>query len=191
MSFSKKHFTALHTFPVLTAISILSNAEMSPQFPLLQAEQTKWSQPFIACLILQNLHGTSFGTLFTHVQFAINQNPQIPFFGVALQTLVPQSGHISKVALSQVQNPALALITLHSIGDCSSQSRSLCKTSPPFRKQAAPPNLISADLLGMTSSAASRSFIEMVKTPNCRWSAWLLKKKKKKSSMKYQEKKKN
>lgn len=47
------------------------------------------------------------GTLLAHVQLAIDQNPQILLRRAALQHLVPQSICTARVAVSQVENPAL------------------------------------------------------------------------------------
>lgn len=58
------------------------------------------------------------GIQLTHIQFAVNQDPQIPVHGVAFQLLIPQSVHIFRVALVQVLNPALPLAKFHAIGDC-------------------------------------------------------------------------
>ncbi|KAF4796003.1 hypothetical protein TURU_088131 [Turdus rufiventris] len=57
--------------------------------------------------------------LMTHIQLAIDQDIQVPFHGTAFQPLIPQSVHTSRVDLSQVQNPELALVELHMVGDCS------------------------------------------------------------------------
>lgn len=53
------------------------------------------------------------GTLLTHIQLAIHQKPQIPFWVAVLQPLIPHSVYITRNALSQVQNLALALVKLH------------------------------------------------------------------------------
>ena len=52
------------------------------------------------------------GTLLPHVQFAINQLPQISFYQAALQPLIPQTVHIFRIVLSHVQNSAIALVNL-------------------------------------------------------------------------------
>lgn len=51
-------------------------------------------------------------------QLAINQNLQLPFptHGVALQSLVPRSVSIARVALLQVQD--LSFVELHAVCDC-------------------------------------------------------------------------
>lgn len=59
------------------------------------------------------------GTLFTHIQLAVKQDPQISFSRAALQCLIPQSECIARVTSSQVQNPALAFNKLQTVGDCS------------------------------------------------------------------------
>ncbi|KAJ7410396.1 hypothetical protein BTVI_53560 [Pitangus sulphuratus] len=56
--------------------------------------------------------------LMTHTQLAINEDPQVPFHSSVLQPLAPQAIHTARVALSQVQNPALVLVKLHMVGDC-------------------------------------------------------------------------
>ena len=56
-----------------------------------------------------------------HVQLVIDQDPQVPFHGTALQPLIPQSVCTSRVAPSaslQVQDPALSLVEHHTVGDC-------------------------------------------------------------------------
>lgn len=50
-------------------------------------------------------------------QLVIDQDPQIPFQGTALQHLIPQSVHTSRVALSQARSPALSLFELPMVGD--------------------------------------------------------------------------
>ncbi|XP_050565909.1 uncharacterized protein LOC126913259 [Cygnus atratus] len=57
------------------------------------------------------------GTLLAHIQLAVNHNPQIPLCRAALQRLVAQSVCIARVAPSQVQDPALAFVKLHVVGD--------------------------------------------------------------------------
>ena len=57
------------------------------------------------------------GTLLTHIQLAVNQNSQIPFCGIALQFLIPQSVHTTRAAPSYVQNSAHGLVELYGIGD--------------------------------------------------------------------------
>lgn len=56
-------------------------------------------------------------TLLTRVQLAVDQETQIPFSRAALRHLISQS--VYRVASSQVQYPALALVKLHMVGDCS------------------------------------------------------------------------
>jgi len=56
------------------------------------------------------------GTLLTLIQLAINLYPQISFRGAALQPLVPQFVHITRITASHVDNPALA--KFHMVGDC-------------------------------------------------------------------------
>lgn len=58
--------------------------------------------------------------LLTHIQLAIAQQPQVPFHSAGLQLLVPLSVCTTWVALYQVQNLSLALVKLHTIGDCPS-----------------------------------------------------------------------
>ena len=50
------------------------------------------------------------GTLLTHIQLAINTNPQMSFQEAVVQPLIPQSVHITRIAPSQVENLALALV---------------------------------------------------------------------------------
>lgn len=59
------------------------------------------------------------GTLLTHIELPINPKPQIPFCKAALQPLVPQSTHTSRIIPSQVQNLAFVLVKHHMVGDCS------------------------------------------------------------------------
>ena len=59
------------------------------------------------------------GTLLIHAQLSVNQDPQISFSGATLQHLISQTVHIARVVPTQLQNPALALVKLHVIGDCS------------------------------------------------------------------------
>lgn len=66
------------------------------------------------------------GTLLTHIQPAVNQNPQIPFHGTSLHPLIPQSVHLSRVAPSQVQYPTLT--KLHEIS--SYPLAGICKDLP-------------------------------------------------------------
>ena len=58
------------------------------------------------------------GTLLTPLQLAIHPNPQISFRGAALQPLVPQFVRITRITLSQLENPALDLDKFHTVGDC-------------------------------------------------------------------------
>lgn len=58
------------------------------------------------------------GTQLTHIQFVVNQDPQIPVHRAALQPLIPQSVQKFRVALVQVLNPALPLVKFHAVGDC-------------------------------------------------------------------------
>jgi len=58
------------------------------------------------------------GTLLAHIQLAVNHNPQIPLCGAAFQRLITQSVRIARVAPSQVQDPAFALVKLRVVGDC-------------------------------------------------------------------------
>lgn len=58
------------------------------------------------------------GTLLAHPELTWSQNPQIPFCRAALQPLVPQSMWTTRITLSQVQNPASALVKLRTVGDC-------------------------------------------------------------------------
>lgn len=55
------------------------------------------------------------GTLLAHVQPPLNQNSQTPF-SMGLLSLQPPVLYI-EVALSQMQNPALALVKLHVVAD--------------------------------------------------------------------------
>jgi len=57
------------------------------------------------------------GTLLTLIPFAINPKPQISFCGAALQSLVPQFVCITRITLSQVENPALVPVKSHTVGD--------------------------------------------------------------------------
>ena len=57
------------------------------------------------------------GTLLAHTQLTINYNPQIPLCRAALQRLIAQSVRTARVAPSQVQDPALALVKLDAVGD--------------------------------------------------------------------------
>ena len=57
--------------------------------------------------------------LLTHIQLVMNQNPQIPFHRALLQLLFSQTIHMPSIVLFQVQNLALALVKLHTVGDCS------------------------------------------------------------------------
>lgn len=60
------------------------------------------------------------GILLTHVQVTVDQDTQIPFSRVAIQSVIPQTVHIARAVPLQVQNPALALLKLHALGDCPS-----------------------------------------------------------------------
>ena len=55
------------------------------------------------------------GTLLTHVQFAVDQDPQS--LSVGLFSNVP-SVCMCRVVPSQVQNQALVLVILHVVGAC-------------------------------------------------------------------------
>lgn len=50
------------------------------------------------------------GPVLIHIEFAINQNPQILFCRAALQPSVPQSIHISQITPLQVLNLAFVLL---------------------------------------------------------------------------------
>jgi len=66
------------------------------------------------------------GVTLTYIQFSVNQ---IPFSRAALPQLNSQTVCVARVAPSQVQDPALALVKLHADSD-SNLSRCLCKVSP-------------------------------------------------------------
>jgi len=70
------------------------------------------------------------GTLLTQIQCVINKNTQIPFHVATPQPLVPQSVQMSRAAVSQVQNPALALLKLH-VGDNCPPSPLVCQNFSP------------------------------------------------------------
>lgn len=57
-------------------------------------------------------------TLLTHFQLSTHQDTQVPLHGAALQHLIPQLVHTSRVAPSQVQNLAISLVELHWVGYC-------------------------------------------------------------------------
>lgn len=56
--------------------------------------------------------------LWTHVELAVDQDPQVPYHGTTLPHPILQSVHTSRVALSQVKNPALAFVKLRMVGSC-------------------------------------------------------------------------
>ena len=58
------------------------------------------------------------GTLLTHFQLTADQDAQIPYSRAAFYRLILQSVCIARVAPSQVQNLALALVKCHAISDC-------------------------------------------------------------------------
>lgn len=58
------------------------------------------------------------GTLLTHTELAIIQNLQILFFRAALQLLILQSVHITRVVPSQVQNLEDTLVKFYAAADC-------------------------------------------------------------------------
>ena len=58
------------------------------------------------------------GALLARVPLAVDQNPQVPLCRAALQPLIPQSVCTPRVAVTQVQNLALALVKLHRVSDC-------------------------------------------------------------------------
>ncbi|KAK4806787.1 hypothetical protein QYF61_005583 [Mycteria americana] len=111
------------------------------------------------------------GTLLTHIQLAINLDPQISFRGAALQPLVLQFVCIIRITSSQAipsQCRIWHLLLLNFIWlvitQLSSLSRSLCKASLPSRESTAPPSLVSsANLLNVHSTPATRSFIKTLK----------------------------
>jgi len=51
------------------------------------------------------------------MQLAVNPNPQISFRGDTPQPFIPQSVHRARITLPQVENPALALVKFHTVGD--------------------------------------------------------------------------
>lgn len=57
---------------------------------------------------------------------ALNKGPQVPFHGMTLQRFLPQSVWTSRVALSQVQNPALFFVKLHKVNGMVYASREKC-----------------------------------------------------------------
>ncbi|KAK4806181.1 hypothetical protein QYF61_001104 [Mycteria americana] len=175
--------------------------EVTPQPSLLQAEQAK--HPKLHTVLEVGLHQCSVewdnhlprpasyavldapqdtvgpfgcqGTRLTHIQLAINPNPQVSFRGAALQPLVPQFVCIPRITPSQVQNLALALVKFHTVGDCqlSSLSRSLCKASLPSRESTAPPSLVSsANLLNVHLIPAPRSFMKTLKRTGPKIEPW-------------------
>lgn len=52
------------------------------------------------------------------IHLAIDLNPQVLLCGADLQLLISYSVHISRIALSQMENLSLALVELHTVGDC-------------------------------------------------------------------------
>lgn len=56
-------------------------------------------------------------TLLAQIQQAMEQDPQLPLPGAALQPLTPQA---IQGCPSQVQNPTLSLVKVHTVGDCPS-----------------------------------------------------------------------
>ncbi|KAJ7421825.1 hypothetical protein WISP_41065 [Willisornis vidua] len=69
--------------------------------------------------------------LLTHIQLAIDQDPQVTFRDAALQPLVPQAVRTSKFAPSQVQNMVLVLVNLDMV-DLSSIKNNLKQMQSPF-----------------------------------------------------------
>ena len=70
-----------------------------------------------------HLHGTSdffwlSGHSSDYVTNLLSARTPISLSVGLLQALVPHSVYISRIAPSQVQNPALALFKLHLVGDC-------------------------------------------------------------------------
>lgn len=63
-------------------------------------------------------HGISpLALLLLYSQLLVNQSPQTHFHGAAPQLPIPPRVCISRVAPSQVRNPALALVKPHVAGD--------------------------------------------------------------------------
>lgn len=73
-------------------------------------------------------------SLLAHVQLVIDQNPQIPSCGAALQPFITLSVRLAMVVPSQVQNLTFALVKFDAVGDC--------PAFPPSKKSTGPPNLV-------------------------------------------------
>lgn len=58
------------------------------------------------------------GALLAHIQFSKNPDPQASFCRAALQPLVSQFAHVTRITPSQGENLGLAYIKFHVIGDC-------------------------------------------------------------------------
>lgn len=52
-------------------------------------------------------------TLLTHIQLAVNPNPQFSFHGLAFQSLISQFVYITRINLSYVENLSIALVKFH------------------------------------------------------------------------------
>ncbi|KAK4822221.1 hypothetical protein QYF61_011862, partial [Mycteria americana] len=93
------------------------------------------------------------GTLLTHIQLAINPNPQISFLGL----------------LSSFSSSNLDLV----IAQLPSLSRSHCKASLHWRESTVPPSLVSlANSLNVHSIPVARSFIETLKSTGPKIEPW-------------------
>ena len=84
------------------------------------------------------------GTLLTHVQTAVHQCPQIPFFCSALQPFCPQPVALQGFFWSKcrIQNLIMLNLTLFNLGPGSSLFRSLCRDLLPSSQPTLPANLV-------------------------------------------------
>ena len=104
----------------------------------------------------------------------LGRTPRSFSVGLIFSVLV-LSLYMLRAAPSQVQNPALLLENSMQlvIAQLSSFSRSLCKASLPSRESAAPPSLeLSANVLGIPSSPASKSLTKTLKRIGPQMEPW-------------------
>lgn len=104
-------------------------------------------------------HGISpLALLLLYSQLLVNQGPQTHFHGAAPQLPIPPHVCISRVAPSQVHNPALALVKPHVAGDHPVLEFVEISLWPlPWKESAAPPNLaLFTNLLSLVCKSLMR-----------------------------------
>ena len=108
------------------------------------------------------------GTLLTHVQFAVDQDPQA--LSVGLLSSVPSSSQCVcpglRLPRCRIRHLLLCFMQL-ALAQFSNLSTCLCKAFPTSVVATAPPNLVSsANLLKTSSRAACKSFTETLERRN-------------------------